>query len=162
MSVATVTASLAAHTHTHKQSHFVRLEFITFAQDGVNNGFVTTLLTGSCLGQIKLRNVSRLHLSNTCSGRRLTYGPYVSGRSFFFFFFFFFKSCFTSTETARTIRDGEPRTSTSTVTQLLCSGTPLVHCCVTSTEIRTIRDGEPRTATSTFTQLLSSEPVLRR
>ena len=29
--------------------------------------------------------------------------------------------CFTSTETIRTIRDAEPRTSTSTVTQLLSS-----------------------------------------
>ena len=31
--------------------------------------------------------------------------------------------CFTSTETVRTIRDGEPRTSTSTFTQLLNSDT---------------------------------------
>ena len=30
--------------------------------------------------------------------------------------------CFTSTETVRTIRDGEPRTATSTFTQLLNSG----------------------------------------
>ena len=29
--------------------------------------------------------------------------------------------CFTSTETVRTIRDGEPRTSTSTFTQFLSS-----------------------------------------
>ena len=29
--------------------------------------------------------------------------------------------CFTFTETVRTIRDGEPRMATSTVTQLLCS-----------------------------------------
>ena len=88
--------------------------------------------------------------------------------------------CFTSTENIRTIisiRDGEPRTATSTFTQLLNSGTAGVQCCLTSTEtvriitvqvqrcftstenIRTIisiRDGEPRTATSTFTQLLSS------
>ena len=32
------------------------------------------------------------------------------------FFIFIFKCCFTSTETVRTIRDGEPRTSTSTHT----------------------------------------------
>ena len=31
--------------------------------------------------------------------------------------------CFTSTETVRLIRDGEPRTPTSTLTQLLNSGT---------------------------------------
>ena len=61
------------------------------------------------------------------------------------------RCCFTSTETIRTIRIGEPRTSTSTFTQLLISD---CQCSFTSTE--TIRDGEPRTATSTFTQLLSS------
>ena len=33
----------------------------------------------------------------------------------------FMKCCFTSTETVRTIMDGEPRTATSTVTQLLSS-----------------------------------------
>ena len=66
--------------------------------------------------------------------------------------------CFTSTETIRTVRDGEPRTVSSTFTQprssvLTCS----VQCCFTSTEtIRTIRDQETRTSTSTFTQLLSS------
>ena len=32
------------------------------------------------------------------------------------------RCCFTSTETARLIRDGEPRTATSTFTQLLSSG----------------------------------------
>ena len=32
--------------------------------------------------------------------------------------------CFTSTETIRTIRDGEPRTATSTFTQLLSSDVP--------------------------------------
>ena len=53
--------------------------------------------------------------------------------------------CFTSTETLRTIRDGQPRTATSTFTH--------VQCCFIFTEtIRTIRDGEPRTVTSTFTQ----------
>ena len=62
-----------------------------------------------------------------------------------------------------TIGDGEPRTATSTFTQLLSSDT----CCVfefsvalTPTEtIRTIRDGKPRTATSTFTQFLGSVPL---
>ena len=57
--------------------------------------------------------------------------------------------CFTSTETVRTIRDGEPRTSTSTFTQLLNSLVDVqVQCCFTSAEtVRTIRDGKPRTAT---------------
>ena len=67
--------------------------------------------------------------------------------------------CFTSTETVRTIRDGEPRTATSTSTQLLRSmrGFTEVTSCFTSTEtVWTVRDGEPRTSTSTFTQLLSS------
>ena len=55
----------------------------------------------------------------------------------------------------RTVRDEEPRATTSTFTQLLNSE---VQCCFTSTEtVRTIRDGEPRTATSTFAQLLGSE-----
>ena len=66
--------------------------------------------------------------------------------------------CFMSTETMRTISDGEP---TSTFTQLLNSDMIVqVQCCFTSTEttraITSIRDGEPRKATSTFTQLLSS------
>ena len=52
----------------------------------------------------------------------------------------------------------EPRTATSTFTQLLSSGIRRVQCCFTSTETeRTIRDGEPRTSTCTFTQLPSSE-----
>ena len=64
---------------------------------------------------------------------------------------------FTSKETVRTIRDEEPRTATSTFTQLLSSATLSVQCYFTSTEtVRTIRDGEHRTATSTFTQHLSS------
>ena len=47
----------------------------------------------------------------------------------------------------RTIRDGEPRTSTSNSTQLQSS---VPECCFTSTEtIQTIRDGEPRTSAST-------------
>ena len=61
-----------------------------------------------------------------------------------------------SAETVGTVRDGEPRTATSTFTLLLSS--EILQCCFTSTEaVWTIRDGEPRTATSTFTQLLSSE-----
>ena len=65
--------------------------------------------------------------------------------------------CFTSTETIRTIRDGEPRTATSTFTQLLSSDIEQVQCCLTSTEtVGTIRDGKPRTTTSTFSQPLSS------
>ena len=49
--------------------------------------------------------------------------------------------CFTSTDTVRTIRDGEPST---TFTQLLSSEP-------TFSSVLTIRNGEPRTATSTFT-----------
>ena len=61
--------------------------------------------------------------------------------------------CFTSTDTIGTIRDGEPRTATSTFTQFLSS--VIVQRCFTSTETtRTVKDGEPRTATSTFTQFL--------
>ena len=60
------------------------------------------------------------------------------------FFFFFFKYCFTSTETKRTVRDGEPRTATSTLTQLLSSDDCFIFfkCCYMSTETsRTIKDG---------------------
>ena len=67
---------------------------------------------------------------------------------------------FTSTETIRTIRDGESRTATSTFTKPLSSDISLsfVQCCFSSTKtIRTIRDGEPRTSTSTFTKPLSSD-----
>ena len=66
-----------------------------------------------------------------------------------------------STETVRTIRDGEPRTSASFFTQLPSSnicGCFAVSWYFLSTEaIKLIRDGEPRTSTSTFTQLMSSE-----
>ena len=96
-------------------------------------------------------------------------------------------SCWiTSTETIRLIRDGEPRTSTSTFTQLLSfffhgalgpqkpsgllgtespgrpprllhsSWAPLSWCFRSTETIRTIR---PRTATSTFTQPPSSEAL---
>ena len=65
--------------------------------------------------------------------------------------------CFTTTEAIRTIRDGEPRTATSTFTQLLSS---VLQCCFTSTEIvRTVRERETGTATSTSTQLLSFENI---
>ena len=59
--------------------------------------------------------------------------------------------------TITTIRDGEPRTATSTFTQIPSSELCSVQCCFRSTEtIRTIRDGEPGMATSTLTQLLGS------
>ena len=67
--------------------------------------------------------------------------------------FFSFQCCFTSPETVLSIKDGEPRTSTSTLSQLLCSGKRVqcpmllyaqrdrtdyygrgVQCCFTSTE----------------------------
>ena len=69
--------------------------------------------------------------------------------------------CMTSTETIRSIRGGEPRTTTSTFTQLLTSDAMFVQCCFTSTEttLRSIRGGEPRTSTSTFTQLLTSDAM---
>ena len=46
------------------------------------------------------------------------------------------KCCFTSTETIRTTRDGEPSTATPIFTQLVSSdyGAPSVECCFTSTE----------------------------
>ena len=87
--------------------------------------------------------------------------------------------CFRSPETVRTIiSDGEPRTSTSSFTQLLLpppwtlssksSHTrtapelcprPFFKCCFTPTEtIRNFRDWEPRTSTSYFTQPLGSDP----
>ena len=50
--------------------------------------------------------------------------------------------CFTSTETVRTIRDGEPRTATWIFTQLLGSALLLLSWCFTSTEtVWLIRDG---------------------
>ena len=57
----------------------------------------------------------------------------------------------------RLIRDGEPRTSTSTVShgsQALTAA--LFSVALRPQNHRIIRDGEPRTTTSTFTQLLSS------
>ena len=65
--------------------------------------------------------------------------------SFFLFFYFFSFSffsrvqcCFTSIETMWTVRDREPRTTTSTFTQLLRS---VFQCRFTSTQtVRTIRD----------------------
>ena len=67
---------------------------------------------------------------------------------------------FYPSESIRTIRDREPRTSTSTCTQLLRSESIFarVWCWFTSAEtVGIIRNREPRTSTSTFTQLLSSE-----
>ena len=46
--------------------------------------------------------------------------------------------CFTSTETVRLVRDGEPKTATSTFTQLLSS----VGYCKHDETIRLIRDGK--------------------
>ena len=66
--------------------------------------------------------------------------------------------CLTSTKTSRLIQSGrEPRTATSTFTQLLSSGT----FSSSSVLLRDVRDGDPRAATSTFTQLLSSESGAR-
>ena len=56
----------------------------------------------------------------------------------------------------RFIRDREPRTSTSTFTQLLSSGVVIEVLLYVYRNRRFIRDGEPRTSSSTFTQLLSS------
>ena len=47
---------------------------------------------------------------------------------------FKFNICFTSTETIRTVRGGEPRMDTSSFTQLLNSVWIRVRCCFTSTE----------------------------
>ena len=58
--------------------------------------------------------------------------------------------CFTSTETVGTIRDREPRTATSTLTQLLSSDDSYIHSSLLLNVHRNRRDGEPRTATSTF------------
>ena len=49
--------------------------------------------------------------------------------------------CFTPTKTVRTIKDGEPRTATSTFIQLLSVETFRVQCCFTS--IKMNRDEEP-------------------
>ena len=67
-------------------------------------------------------------------------------------------NCFTSTETIRTVRDGEPRTATSTFTLLLSSVNISSMLLYVHRDhiIKTISDGEPGTATLTFTQLLSS------
>ena len=50
---------------------------------------------------------------------RLLFSLYIQKQQLSFRFSF--KCCFTSTETTRLIRDGEPRTTTSTFTQLLSS-----------------------------------------
>ena len=73
-----------------------------------------------------------------------------------------FRCCFASTETIRTVKDREPRTSISTLTQLLSS---MILNSSSDVALRpqrpyepleTIRDGEPSTSISTFTQLLRS------
>ena len=60
--------------------------------------------------------------------------------------FFRVHCCFTSTETTKTVRDGEPRTSTSTFTRVLSSelfGYIYIYICFTSTEASLfIRDGD--------------------
>ena len=71
--------------------------------------------------------------------------------------------CFTSTETAGTLRDRKPRTATSTFTQLLSFDLDMTSYSSYSSVLLYIRRDyrlgiryrEPRTATSTFTQLLS-------
>ena len=57
--------------------------------------------------------------------------------------------CFKSTETTRTVRDGEPRTATSTFTQLQSSiQSPFFSGALyPRATIRTIRDRESRTGT---------------
>ena len=107
----------------------------------------------SCLLWLLLAEVSALS-SHTLASHIYVHTSFRSD--------FFFQCYLTSTENiVRTVRDGEPRTATSTSTQLLSSEclNYFFKCCFTFTEtVRTIRDGrEPRTATSTFTQLLSSE-----
>ena len=63
--------------------------------------------------------------------------------------------CFSSTKTVGTIRDGEPRTTTSTFTQLLgCIRLKFSVALRPQRSPRTI--WKPRTAISTFTQLLNS------
>ena len=69
----------------------------------------------------------------------------------------FVQCCFTPTETVGIIRDGEPRTSTTSFTKLLRSD--YVHR--ESETVRTVRDVEPRTSTTSFTQLLRSDYVHR-
>ena len=73
-----------------------------------------------------------------------------------------FQCCFTSTETVRPIRNGEPRMATSTFTQLLRSEAntnSFQFSFQSAATTRLIRDEEPRTATSTLTQLLPQQMV---
>ena len=71
------------------------------------------------------------------------------------FLFLLLQCCFTSTATVRTFRDREPRTATSTFTQLMSTGDSQRPMFLYVHRKRKIRDVEPRTTTSTFTQLLS-------
>ena len=68
--------------------------------------------------------------------------------------------CLMSTETVQTVRDGEPRTSTSTFTHLQSSDPQWFSVALLVQSVRTIGDEEPRTATSTSTQLLSSDRMI--
>ena len=105
-----------------------------------------------------------VHFSAVCISYTYTqksFSPVLGLTEKYSFLLLLLQCCFTSTETVRTIRNGERGTSTSTFTQLVSSDTLVRLYCFTSTEIiRLIRDGEPRTATSTFTQLLSSDTLV--
>ena len=74
----------------------------------------------------------------------------------------FVQCCRTSTETVRTIRDGEPRTSTSTFTQLLSSARHAYFEFNVALRSRTRTDyyGRPPPPGLSLTQLLSSETKL--
>ena len=70
----------------------------------------------------------------------------------------FVQCCFTYTETIRTVRDGEPRTSTSTFTQLLSSDSPFKFTVASRPQkpFGLLGTGSPGRPPRTFTQLLSS------
>ena len=99
------------------------------------------------------RSYIRTGLLGTRSPRR---PPRLSHSSWALNFWATIQCCSTSIETVRTIRDREPRTSTSNFTQLLSSVIHVqVQCCFTSTE--TVRTGSPgRSPRLSVTQFLSS------
>ena len=66
-------------------------------------------------------------------GRLLTWSTMVAA--------FFFKCCLMSTETIRTIRDGEPRTTIACNIRTIWDGEPGTTIAY---YIRILRDGEPR------------------
>ena len=69
--------------------------------------------------------------------------------------------CFTFKETIlRTIRGGEPRTATSTVTLLLSSDTLASSMLLYAHRDGAVRDGEPRTSTSTVESHAGTAPEL--